>query len=104
MTIIPDSVRRQIIEQTLRGTTPQPADPSAVAVPSNADASGPITGNADVKVPVVGNAGKSLLEQTLENRERINKDQSDRIDETRKELIGKTDPSKTEMILKVLLK
>jgi len=100
MTQIPDDVRKAIIERTLsRATRPAIMESDIKPEPIS---DGTSRSNASEAVQAV--QGKSLLEQALENREKVGKADVTKIDEARKELIGKTDPSKVEMILGAIMR
>jgi hypothetical protein len=100
MAEIPDSVRKQIIERTLnRATRPPLVEGTFTPEPV---VGGTTRQSAAETVEAV--QGKSLLEQALENHEKVGKAGTEKIDEARKTIIDKTDPSKVEMILGAILR
>jgi len=100
MAEIPDDIRKKIIERAL-GRAVRPPLVEGTFTPEPV-VSGVARSNASEAVASV--QGKSLLEQALENHEKVGNEDVATIDEARKEIIAKTDPSKVTMILGAILR
>jgi len=99
---VPESIRKQVLEHAL-GRAVRPAIMESEIVPAPiVDGTKVVRESATEAVAAV--QGKSLLEQALENREKVGKADETAKDEARKALIEKTDPCKVGMLLGALLR